>query len=218
MVITGYCAEHFRNLKRIDLFPDPGVNVIFGENGQGKTNIIESIWMFTGCHSFRTHKTAELIEKGQREAKVSLSFTAHGMENDARLAIRQKREFMINGVVKESPRRFLGEFQSVVFSPTSLSIVQDAPAERRKFLDIAVSMIRPAYSAHLLKYTKILNNRNALLRQIASGEAQESYLDAWDEQLARCGAHRRGDLQRDLRRQGSSAFGISAKQPQFFCG
>ena len=189
MVITGYRAEHFRNLKWIELFPDPGVNVIFGENGQGKTNIIESIWMFTGCHSFRTHKHTELIEKGQREAIVSLSFTAHGMDNDARLSIQQKREFMLNGTVKESPRRFLGEFQSVVFSPTSLSIVQDAPAERRRFLDIAISMIRPAYSTHLLKYAKILANRNALLKHIAIGGAPEDYLDAWDEQLARCGAH-----------------------------
>lgn len=189
MVITGYRAEHFRNLKLIELIPDPGVNVIFGENGQGKTNIIESIWMFTGCHSFRTHKAAELIEKGKREAKVSLSFTAHGMENDALLSVQQKREFVLNGAVKQSPRRFLGEFQSVVFSPTSLSIVQDAPAERRRFLDIAISMIRPAYSTHLLKYAKILANRNALLKQIAIGAAQEEYLDAWDEQLARCGAH-----------------------------
>lgn len=189
MVITGYRAEHFRNLKSIELFPDPGVNVIFGENGQGKTNIIESIWMFTGCHSFRTHKHTELIEKGKREAKVSLSFTAHGMENDARLSVQQKREFMLNGAVKQSPRQFLGEFQSVVFSPSSLSIVQDAPAERRRFLDIAVSMIRPAYSTHLLKYAKILANRNALLKQIAVGAAEETYLDAWDEQLARCGAH-----------------------------
>ena len=189
MVITGYRAEHFRNLKTIELFPDPGVNVIFGENGQGKTNIIESIWMFTGCHSFRTHRASELIEKGKREAKVSLSFTAHGMDNDARLSVQQKREFMLNGAVKQSPRQFLGEFQSVVFSPSTLSIVQDAPAERRRFLDIAVSMIRPAYSTHLLKYTKILANRNALLKQISVGAADESYLDAWDEQLARCGAH-----------------------------
>lgn len=189
MVITGYRAEHFRNLRSIELFPDSGVNVIFGENGQGKTNIIESIWMFTGCHSFRTHKHTELIEKGKREAKVSLSFTAHGMENDARLSIQQKREFILNGAVKQSPRQFLGEFQSVVFSPSALSIVQDAPAERRRFLDIAISMIRPAYSVHLLKYTKILANRNALLKQIAIGAAEETYLDAWDEQLARCGAH-----------------------------
>ena len=188
MVVTGYRAEHFRNLKNIELIPDPGVNVIFGENGQGKTNIIESIWMFTGCHSFRTHKSAELIEKGKREAKVSLSFTAHGMENDAHLSVQQKREFVLNSAVKQSPRRFLGEFQSVVFSPSALSIVQDAPAERRRFLDIAISMIRPAYSAHLLKYSKILANRNALLKQIAVGAADEAYLDAWDEHLSRCGA------------------------------
>ena len=189
MVIAKYCAEHFRNLKKIEFFPDPGINVIYGENGQGKTNIVESIWMFTGCHSFRTHKHTELIEKTKREAQVSLSFTAHGMENDAVLKINQKREFMMNGAIKESPRRFLGEFQSVVFSPDSLSIIQDAPSERRKFLDIAISMIRPAYSTHLLKYTKILANRNALLKQISMGTAQENYLDAWDEELARAGAH-----------------------------
>ena len=188
MVITRYRSEKFRNLKTLELLPVPGVNVIFGENGQGKTNIIESIWMFTGCHSFRTHKHTELIEKSQREAKVSLSFSAHGMDNDALLTIGQKREFMLNGAVKESPRRFLGEFQSVVFSPDSLSIVQEAPSERRRFLDIAVSMIRPAYSTQLLKYTKILTNRNALLKQIALGTAQADYLDVWDEELARCGA------------------------------
>ncbi|MBQ7543039.1 MAG: DNA replication/repair protein RecF [Clostridia bacterium] len=189
MIVSKYRAKHFRNIKDLELFPDAGVNVIFGDNGQGKTNILESIWMFTGCHSFRTHKTVELIEKTQREAKVSLSFSAHGMENDAVLKIDQKREFMMNGAVKESPRRFLGEFQSVIFSPDSLSIVQDAPAERRRFLDIAVSMIRPAYSTHLLKYTKILANRNALLKQISLGGAEENYLDVWDEELAREGAH-----------------------------
>ena len=188
MVIDGYRAEHFRNLKNIELVPDAGINVIFGENGQGKTNIIESIWMFTGCHSFRTHKHAELIEKTQREAQVSLSFSAHGMQNDAILKINQNREFILNGAGKETPRRFLGEFQSVVFSPVSLSIIQDAPSERRKFLDIAISMIRPAYSGHLLKYSKILANRNALLKQIALGATPENYLDAWDEELARAGA------------------------------
>lgn len=187
MKITEFRAEQYRNLQQISFVPDSGVNVIFGENGQGKTNIIESIWMFTGCHSFRTHKHAELIEKGKREAKVSLSFVAHSMENDAVLTIGQKREFLLNGVPVESPRKFLGEFQSVVFSPSSLSIVQDAPSERRKSLDIAVSMVKPAYAVHLMKYSKLLANRNALLKQIPMG-VPENYLDAWDEELARVGA------------------------------
>ena len=188
MIITEYSAKHYRNLQSVFLEPDPGVNVIFGENGQGKTNLIESIWMFTGCHSFRTHKYAELIEKSKREAQVSLSFVAQNMENHAQLKIDQKREFVLNGVPVSSPRQFLGEFQSVVFSPASLSIVQEAPSERRKFLDIAISMIKPAYSVQLLKYTKVLMNRNALLRQIVQGEADETYLDPWDEELARLGA------------------------------
>ena len=187
MKITDFSAAHFRNLDAVAFQPDSGINVIFGENGQGKTNIIEGIWLFTGCHSFRTHKHAELIEKGKREAKVSLSFVAQKMENDAVLKIGQKRDFLLNGVPLESPRKFLSEFQAVVFSPASLSIIQDAPAERRKFLDIAISMIKPAYAVHLLKYSKILANRNALLKQIPMG-VPENYLDAWDEELARVGA------------------------------
>ena len=185
MIVESYSASHYRNLRDLALEPVPGVNVIFGENGQGKTNIIESIWMFTGCHSFRTHKCQELVEKTQKQAKLRLCFSAHGMTNDAALRIDQKREFTYNGVAKDSPRRILGEFQSVVFTPSTLRIVEDAPSARRRFLDIAISMIKPAYSAHLLKYNKIMDNRNALLRQIAGGLAPETYLDPWDEELSR---------------------------------
>lgn len=185
MIVQQFSAAHYRNLRDLSLAPDPGVNVIFGENGQGKTNIIESIWMFTGCHSFRTHKCAELVEKTQKQAKLRLNFSAHGMENEAVLRIDQKREFTYNGVTKDSPRKFLGEFQSVVFTPSTLRIVEDAPSARRRFLDIAISMIKPAYSVHLLKYNKIMDNRNALLRQITTGESPESYLDPWDEELSR---------------------------------
>lgn len=188
MIITEYSARDFRNLQSVSIMPDPGVNVIFGKNGQGKTNIVESIWMFTGCHSFRTHKYSELIRKTKREARVSLSFVAQEMENHAQLNIGQKRDFILNGISVDAPRKFLGEFQSVVFSPASLTIVQDAPSERRKFLDIAISMTKPAYSVQLLKYSKVLANRNALLRQIVLGQAEESYLDVWDEELARLGA------------------------------
>ena len=185
MIVQQFSATHYRNLKNLSLSPVPGVNVFFGENGQGKTNIIESIWMFTGCHSFRTHKCAELVEKNNKQAKLEMRFSAHGMQNEAVIRIDQKREFTYNGVAQDSPRRFLGEFQSVVFTPSTLRIVEDAPSARRRFLDIAISMIKPAYSVHLLKYNKIMDNRNALLRQIAAGGVPDSYLDPWDEELSR---------------------------------
>ncbi len=188
-MISEYRARDYRNMSDICLFPDQRTNVIYGENGQGKTNIIESIWLFTGCHSFRTHKYSELIKNGKREAGVKILFDSQGLSNEASLRISSsKREFSLNGIPKDSPRRFLGEFRAVVFSPFSLSIVQDAPSERRKFLDIAVSMIRPAYASHLIKYSKILANRNALLKQIAQGSADEETLAAWDEELAKTGA------------------------------
>ncbi len=185
MIVQQFFAANYRNLRDVSLSPSEGVNVIFGENGQGKTNLIESIWMFTGCHSFRTHRCSELVEKTQKQAKLQIDFSAHGMENKAVLRVDQKREFTYNGVTIDSPRRFLGEFQSVVFTPSTLRIVEDAPAARRRFLDIAVSMIKPAYSVHLLKYNKIMDNRNALLRQIAAGVSPESYLDPWDEELSK---------------------------------
>lgn len=189
MIITEYRAKDFRNMSDVCFNPDGRTNILFGENGQGKTNIIESIWLFTGCHSFRTHKYQEMIKTGKKEAGVKLFFDTQNIQNEAALRISNtKREFMLNGIPKDSPRRFLGEFRSVVFSPYSLSVIQDAPIERRKFLDIAVSMIKPAYVSHLIKYSKILANRNALLKQIAQGAADEDTLTAWDEELAKTGA------------------------------
>ncbi|MCL2509375.1 MAG: DNA replication/repair protein RecF [Oscillospiraceae bacterium] len=188
MKVTDYRSKDYRNLNGVCFQPDPGINVIYGENGQGKTNIVESIWLLTGCHSFRTHRHQELIKTGAKEASVTIGYDAHGMGQEARLKINQKREFTLNGIQKESPRRFLGEFQAVVFSPSSLSAIQSAPSERRRFLDIAVSMVKPAYASYLIRYAKILQNRNALLKQILQGTYDESALDPWDEELSSVGA------------------------------
>jgi len=188
MKITDYQSKNYRNLNDVRFQPAPDINVIHGENGQGKTNVVESVWMLTGCHSFRTHRHQELIRTGEREASVRAAFDARGLAQEAALKINQKREFTLNGIQKESPRRFLGEFQAVVFSPSSLSVVQSAPSERRRFLDIAVSMVKPAYASYLIKYAKILQNRNALLKQIAQGSAGEDALAPWDEELAAVGA------------------------------
>ncbi|NLO46224.1 MAG: DNA replication/repair protein RecF [Clostridiales bacterium] len=189
MIITEYRAKNFRNISEICLYPDSRTNILVGENGQGKTNIIESIWLFTGCNSFRTYKYGEMIKVGEKEAGTKLFFESQGLANDA--AIRMdgtKRTYTLNGIPRENSRRFLGVFRAVVFSPHSLSVIQDAPSERRKFLDIAVSMVKPAYASHLIRYSKILANRNALLRQISQGMAGEETLTAWDEELSRAGS------------------------------
>jgi DNA replication and repair protein RecF len=188
MNVLKYSSSSYRNLKEIEIFPAEGINVIYGENGQGKTNLIESIWIFTGCHSFRTHRINELIERGKSRAEIELDFFASGREQKAQLKIDNKREVEINGIAQKSPRALLGLFNAVVFSPSTLSIIKEGPAERRKFLDIAISLTKPVYASQLSKYLKIVAQRNALLKQIAAGRFDTDILSPWDEQLAVTGA------------------------------
>ncbi len=188
MTILEHEINHFRNITHIRFCPESGINMLYGSNGQGKTNILESLWLYTGCHSFRTKKTAELIQQGARFAQTSLRFFAAEREQDAQMKLHQKREVLLNGVAKASPRQLLGEVQAVVFSPEVLSIVKEGPAQRRRFLDVAISVVRPQYAHILAKYGKALDQRNNLLRQIAQGKTKEEYLEPWDEELSLLGA------------------------------
>ena len=184
MRIIKYFSENYRNLEKTELEPCENINIFYGENGQGKTNILESIWLLTGCHSFRTNKYGELIKKGEKSAEISLDFFARGYEQHEVLNIGTAREFTLNEIKKRSTRDVLSEFQAVVFSPLSLSCVSGGPSERRKFLNIAVSLIRPAYAGELMRYIKIMQNRNALLKQISQGQADIETLDIWDGELS----------------------------------
>jgi len=187
MNIEKAVIKNFRNIENMELEPSDGINVIYGENGHGKTNIIESIWLFTGCNSFRTRKNIELINKNSDEAELFIQFFSNGRQQNAELDIKEKKEAFLNGIKQVSPRKFLGEFQAVVFSPSVLSVIRDGPSEKRKFLDIAISLIKPNYAALLSKYNKTVVQRNSLLKQIGTEKKGEDLLFVFDEELARCG-------------------------------
>ncbi len=187
MRILRFTAERFRNLEHAALEPCSGVNVIYGENGQGKTNLIESLWLFTGCRSFRTAETAELLMRGSESAALSAVFESNAREQHAELRIAKRRALRLNNFEEETPRRMLGVFPAVAFTPATLALAQGGPGERRRFIDVALSMLRPAYAVRLSKYLKALAQRNALLRQTppADAAAAEALLLPWDETLAR---------------------------------
>lgn len=187
MNIENHIIKNFRNIEHIEIEPVNGVNVIYGENGHGKTNIIESIWMFTGCNSFRTRKNSELINNNSEFSEISMDFFSYDREQTAKLIISGQKEAYLNGIKQISPRKFLGEFQAVVFSPSVLSVIKDGPAEKRKFLDIAISLVKPNYAVLLSKYNKAVFQRNALLRQINQTSRGEDLLFAFDEEIARYG-------------------------------
>lgn len=188
MKILQFSADRFRNLSAVSFKPDPGMNVIYGENGQGKTNIIESIWLFTGCYSFRTRKNQQLVCDREKDAVTSVDFFSNGREQNAVMTIAKRKQIVLNGVQNESPRAMLGKFYAVVFSPSVLSVVQDGPSERRKLLDIAISLIRPNYAMVMAKYLRSLDQRNALLRNINEKNLSPKYLDMWDEELIKYGS------------------------------
>jgi len=188
MEIEHYGAENYRNITKAEFEPSPGINVIYGENGQGKTNIIESIWLFTGCQSFRTRKCGELVKENETFAKTEIDFFARGRSQNAQMTIDIKRQVKLNGISQETPRKLLGEFQAVVFSPSSLAVVKDGPSEKRRFLDIAVSLLKPNYACLASRYLKAMAQRNALLRQLSEKRVSDALLEPWDDELARIGA------------------------------
>lgn len=188
MRVESLNAVDFRNLSALDFRPGEGVNVICGANGLGKTNLIEAIWLFTGCRSFRSARDKEMIRIGAQQAELKMSFFAGARSRQAELLLDEKRHFTLNGVSLPGGRLMMGEFACVAFTPLHLAIVKDGPEERRKFLDIAISQLRPLYAKTVLDYNRVLAQRNAALRSAKENPAMRSLIELWDEPLAAKGA------------------------------
>lgn len=188
MKVTHLSIKRFRNL--IDIFCEPssGVNVIFGENGQGKTNILEAIWLFTGARSFRGASPSDYIPFHEARAVFSLAYSDSIRENMANITLGDRREILQNGMLLDSLSAFSGGFCAVVFSPAHLNLVKGGPSERRKALDTVIGQIKPRYIAVCQDYQKQLFQRNTLLKDIPFSASLLDTLDIWDQGLAKTGA------------------------------
>lgn len=189
MYIRKLTFENYRNLQPAAFFPAEGINVIYGDNAQGKTNLLESIWLFTGGRSFRGARDSELITFHQPYAHLTLQFHANEREQTIDLTLRpHQRTAILNDVPQSNMVQLVGHFCSVVFSPHHLSLVRSGPEERRHFMDAALCQIQPAYAVRLNRYKRILNERNALLKDIPHHRDLEDLLDIWNERLAEEGS------------------------------
>ncbi|MGI6265401.1 MAG: DNA replication/repair protein RecF [Acutalibacteraceae bacterium] len=183
-------ARDFRNLRDVTVPLEDGVNILYGENAQGKTNFLEGLWLFTGGRSFRGARDAEMVAFGAESAALTLNFFAAEREQTAAVTVDRRRTVTLNGVKLPSPARLAGRFCGVVFSPAHLSLIKDGPEGRRRFVDAALCQIRPGYLKDFSVYARTLHQRNALLKEgLAAGVAvPDAILDVWDERLARAGA------------------------------
>lgn len=184
MHITQLELASFRNIESAVVTPCEGVNIIWGDNAQGKTNLLEGIWLFTGCRSFRGAKDAECVNFNSPKAELSLDYYGENRQQNILLSIEKTRRFTKNGIKLSSPAKVMGSFLAVVFSPVHLSLVKKGPYERRRFLDVAISQLKPKYALALGGYNKALAQRNILLKDITYHSELYDTLDVWEEQIA----------------------------------
>ncbi len=188
MQVKRLTTGGFRNLAGEAFCPTPGVNILHGENGQGKTNLLEALWLFTGERSFRGAKDGELITLGQTESRLTMDFSAAGRDQQATLSLTPRRAATLNGVKLKSASKLAGRFCGVVFCPAHLRLIQDGPSERRRFIDAAYLQLRPGYGDVLTAYQRTLEQRNALLRDRRRVDGWQELLDIYNDRLAVAGA------------------------------
>lgn len=178
-------CKNYRNLTKSKFVPGEKINVIFGENAQGKSNILEALWIFTGGRSFRGTKDADIVTFDELKTEANLKIEKEDRIQELKIEILdKKRKVSINSVTKSSPAELVGAFCAVVFSPAHLSLLKDGPGLRRKFLDTAICQIKPGYAKILFSYNHVLAQRNALLKDLRVHRRHADTLAIWDEKLS----------------------------------
>ena len=166
MYLNRAVFENYRNIDHYAFSFGKEINILYGKNAQGKTNVIEGIYLFGSGKSFRHVKERDLIRYHSEYARVGISYIDSLRENNMNYRISRDapKEISKNGMKIGKMSEFIGHFKTVLFCPEHLSIVKNEPAERRSFLDSAISQFHSPYLSALIEYKKLLEQRNALLK------------------------------------------------------
>lgn len=187
MKIKSLKIKDFRNIENLEILPCEEMNVICGENAQGKTNIVEAIWLFTGAKSFRGAHDAEMIKIGEKSAKLELLFEGEEIEKSAVIKIEEKRQAFFNDNKLKSASLLAGNFNAIVFSPADLRLVTDGPSVRRRFLDLSIGQFYPSYIELLREYMRAVTQRNNLIKEYKYDSTVSILLDVFEEEIAEKG-------------------------------
>lgn len=189
MQITEISLKNFRNYKVATLHFDPHTNCLIGDNAQGKTNILEALYICAFVKSFKNAKDSEIIKYDQDIAQIKLHFIKNQRAQVIEVDLQRdnKKIIKLNGVIINRHVDLIGTLNIVFFSPEDLKLVKGGPAERRRFIDREIAHLSKRYLDDLLHYNKVLNQRNRLIKQIKENNAQINMLAIWNEQLAHYG-------------------------------
>ena len=187
MILKKLELSDFRNIEKLEMYPGEKVNIICGENAQGKTNLMEALWLFTGAKSFRQTKDSEFIRFGKEKALLKADFYAEKRDQNAEIVFSPSKGMKKNGIDIKSSAEYAGTCGGVVFSPSHMNLFRDGPKERRKLIDTSLCQLYPKYISVLSDYNKVLLQRNTVLKDAKYHSGLIDMLDIYDEQLARLG-------------------------------
>lgn len=199
MIIKSVLADGYKNLSGVDIIPHERMNVLCGDNAQGKTNFIEAVWLMTGCRSFRGTRDRDFIGFDKDKAEINLKFEDSVRIQDISFSVAKgslrDKNITLNGVKVPLLSRLFGCLKCVVFTPEDLSLTKGSPENRRNFIDLSASQIKRSFVYALNKYDDLIGQRNALLKSIAVGGKNitdsgiSEQIDIWDRQIADTGAY-----------------------------
>ena len=196
MRIKKLKVENFRNLENLDIEFSEGVNIIYGNNAQGKTNIIESIYIFSFGKSFRANKDIELLKFDKEYLLSNIKIIKKDRELEMDFGFDKtsnKKMIKVNGVIQKKISDIIGKLNVVVFKPEDIKIVTDSPSIRRKYIDYLISSMSKSYLENITKYKKVMEERNNLLKEIKLrlkgsknlDETDSNFLDVYDKLLSK---------------------------------
>ncbi len=189
MILKSVALSHFRNYDDLYMEFDKGTNILYGDNAQGKTNVLESIYVSGTTKSHKGSKDRELIQFGQEEAHIRTIVEKGGLDYqiDMHLKKNKSKGIAINRMPIKKASELFGILNIVFFSPEDLNIIKNGPSERRRFLDVELCQLDKIYLYNLTKYNKVLNQRNRLLKDISFRPELLDTLAVWDMQLVEYG-------------------------------
>ena len=184
MWIKKIKLNNFRNYQEQEINFEKNINIFYGENAQGKTNIIEAIFLCSLGKSFRAKKDSEMIKLNEKYSLIEIEYEKSDRDGKIKIELGDKKNIFINGIKIKKLSELLGKINTVIFIPDDINILKGGPQNRRRFLDIMISQLRPNYMHILNLYLKTIEQRNKYLRQIKEEKKDEKLLDIWDEKLA----------------------------------
>ena len=191
MIVDSLELKNFRNYERTLFSFDPGTNILYGDNAQGKTNVLEALQVCSTTKSQRGSHDSEMIRFGEEEAHIRLLFRKHGIAHKIDIHLRKngKKGAAVDGVPIRRAADLLGQVHLVSFFPEDLRIIKNSPRDRRRFLDSQLCQLDKVYTTRLTEDNKIVVQRNALLKDARFADAIDPTLDVWDEQMVLYGSH-----------------------------